>query len=845
MTALVATYRLQLHEGFGFAEVQARLPYFADLGISHLYLSPVLQAAQGSRHGYDLVDPLAVSAELGGREGFEALSAAARAAGIGLVLDIVPNHMCVSDRRNRWWWDVLEHGAHSRSAHLFDIDWREPLVLPVLTDHLWRVLERGELSLKREGPRLLLAYGAQRFPLSPRSVAMILEEAAALCTNERLRLLAHARLAVPKDEDTFDAMLAEVLAQSPEAAAALDAVLGADAARVLDLQHYRLAFWRSGLNELDYRRFFDIASLVALRVEDPRVFDLTHALIAELDVDGLRVDHVDGLADPRGYLERLRALKPQALIWVEKILGEGEALPPWPVQGTTGYEHATELTGLCLDPSTAAPLAALASDLAGQTEPFSELSARAQEQVLDASFSAELHRLTSLLASLRERHLCLRDYSPDELHAALRALLVAFPVYRSYVQPQVGTVDAADAGAIDRGIASARTQNPGLDPFLCEFIGRLLKLEVTGLKESDFVRRFQQLCAPAIAKGVEDTALYRDVRLLALDDVGGTPERFALSAAALHERNARTQARWPLRLNATSTHDTKRSEDVRTRLIALAHRPEGFSALARDFFGLCDVHRDGGAPEPKLVMHALQTLVGAWPLSVQRFTEELLKAAREMKTKTSWTEPHAAYEAAVEGFARGVLSDPAIHTLLERFAEELTFDARALSLAWTLLKCTSPGVPDVYQGCELWSLLLVDPDNRRDVDWAAREASLRNGGLPPLARDGHGLNKLHVLREALALRKDRPGVFGPQSRYVPLALRGSHAERAFAFARVGEEGSAVTAVMRWPTSDWGDTALELPDGRFTCALTGLGPFQGLTRLSALFERLPVALLQNE
>jgi (1->4)-alpha-D-glucan 1-alpha-D-glucosylmutase len=838
----VASYRLQLHAGFTFADAQARIPYLAALGISHLYLSPILQAAEGSKHGYDLVDPTRISEELGGRNGFEQLAAAARDAGLALILDIVPNHMCISDRRNKWWWDVLEHGQHSRFAHLFDVDWQEPLILPVLGDHLWRVLERHELLLVREGPRLMFAYGPQRFPLSPVSVEVLLAAASSRCDNERLKLLAHARLAVPKDQGAFDALLAEVLEQSPEAAAAVNAALQQDVSQLLDLQHYRLSFWRSAMSELDYRRFFDIASLVALRTEDPRVLDLTHSLIADLPLEGLRVDHVDGLADPRAYLTWLRALKPHALIWVEKILADGEPLKPWPVQGTTGYDFLNQLTALCLDPKTEAPLLALAKDLAGQTEPFVEAAARAQEQVLTELFATDVRRLVRLLISLRERYPQLRDYSRHELKAALRALLVAFPVYRSYVQPQRGTVDEGDARVIEQALEAARARNVKLDPFLFDFLGRVLKLEHTGLKEAELVRRFQQLCAPAVAKGVEDTALYRDVKLLALDEVGGSPARYSLSAGDMHALNQRALAQWPLRMLATSSHDTKRSEDSRARLVAMAHRPERFDALARDFFGLCDVYRRDGAPEKSLVMLALQTLVGAWPLSVQRFSAALLKSAREMKTQTRWLEPNPAYEAAVDAFAHSVMSDPAIHTLLERFVGELMPAERTVCLAWALLKCTCPGMPDLYQGSELWQHLLVDPDNRRSVDWTPREAALGMRERPSLERDARGLNKLHVLRTALKLRRDRPSLFGPQSRYLPLQLSGAHEERAFAFARLSDEGCAITAVTRWPAADWGDTTLHLPDGTFSCLLSDTGRFSGTVRLARLFERLPVALL---
>ncbi|MBL8950652.1 MAG: malto-oligosyltrehalose synthase [Myxococcaceae bacterium] len=846
---LVATYRLQLHKGFNFAHAKERLPYLQKLGVSHLYLSPVLQAARGSTHGYDLIDPTSLSDELGGRAGFEALADAAHQHGMGLIVDIVPNHMSIADPRNRWWWDVLEYGPTGRWAHAFDVDWesgepgaKDKVLLPVLADRRHRVLERRELKVHRAGGLFYIEYQGMRFPLTPKSIGVLVREAAATCNNQRILFLADAYEQL-EHHGVIGDLLEELLEKSPMCATALDKGLAAvndDPARLdalLDEQCYRLAYWRRAELDLDYRRFFDINSLVGLHTEDLRIFEATHALIGELVgtgyIDGLRVDHVDGLANPRVYLERLRRLAgPRASIHVEKILAHDEELRDWPVDGTTGYEFAADVTALFVPPDSEPRLSGLQAELALESRPFAEVATEARAQVIEELLGSDLNRLTWSLCELRNRYADTRDFTRHELRTALRAFVASFPAYRSYVEPGQ-KVDAADVALIDRALKAAKEREPALDSALFDLLRELMTGQRDGALEQQFVTRVQQLTAPAMAKGVEDTAHYRDVRLLALNDVGGSPERFTLGPQEFHERQVRAQALWPRRMLTLTTHDTKRSADVRARLVAMAWAPEGYEALARDFLG-----GTGEGVDRRTKLLALQTLIGGWPLDLERFESTLLKSVREAKLYTRWTRNDEAYEKAVKAFAKGVLENEGLMKTVGRYVRGLDPLARGISLSWTLLACTAPGVPDVYQGTELWSHLLVDPDNRREVDWAARDEALEAAALPPLEVDEKGANKLHVLRRALALRRRYPEAFGA---YEALRLQGSHAGDAVAFSR---GGSVVTVVATRPVSHWGDTSVVLPAGDFESLLISDGRHAGAVRLAALLEALPCALLKK-
>ncbi len=844
---LIATYRLQLHKGFGFAHAMERVPYLKKLGVSHLYLSPVLQAAKGSTHGYDLIDPTRINDELGGRAGFDQLVQTAHSHGLGIILDIVPNHMSIADPRNAWWWDVLQYGPTGRWAHMFDIDWDAPepglkdvVLLPVLGDHRHRILQKGELKVRRKGGLFVLEYHEHRFPLAPKSIGPLLREAAGRCNNTRVLFFGDAYEQL-EHHDVLGDLLEELLEKSPMCAAALDDTierLNGSPERLetlLDQQSYRLSYWRRAERDLDYRRFFDVNSLVGLRMEDPRVFDACHALVAELAksgaVDGVRVDHVDGLANPRAYLERLRSVVGDATIHVEKILGHDEALRAWPVQGTTGYEFANDLMGLFVPPEAEAPLTELQAELANEKRPFADIAAEARGQVLEELLASDVNRLTHTLLELRDRHSDIRDYSRHELRTLVRAFVSSFPVYRSYVEAG-RDVHPTDVALVEKALATAMKREPELDPALFEFVRDVLTGKRTGALEQRFAERVQQLTAPAMAKGVEDTALYRDVRLLALNEVGGSPERFSLSAKEFHAKQAEAAAKWPMRMLTLSTHDSKRSADVRARLVAMSHAPAGFAALARDFFGMT-----GDAIDGRLRLLALQTLVGAWPIDLERFKAVLLKSAREAKLETRWTRQNADYEKALEQFAENVLKNEGLCTAVARYVRSMDVHARGISLGWTLLQHTCPGVPDTYQGTELWNHALVDPDNRRSVDWKLRDEAIDETTLPALEADEQGINKVHVIRRALALRRRYPELF---TSYTPVKLVGSHANDAIAFSRGG--GVVVVAATR-PVAHWGDTSVELPDGTFESLLISDGRHSGSTRLAALFEALPVALLK--
>ncbi len=876
---LIATYRLQLGRTFNFAQAAARIPYLKKLGISHLYLSPVLDAATGSLHGYDVVNHTQLAPGLGGDEGFAQLVSAAHSAAIGIVLDLVPNHMSIADGRNRWWWDVLENGPSSKWAHVFDVDWDPPeqrlknvVLLPVLGDHLSEVLKAKQLKIEREGARFVVRYFEHRFPVAPRSLGTMLQHAATRCDEPRLGFLADAFAELPpptsverkaverrhRDKEVLRELLEVLIVRSEPAARAITQTLAQvnetpqmlDA--MLELQNYRLSYWRSAERDLDYRRFFDVNSLVGVRMEDPHVFKEAHALIEKLylrgDIDGLRVDHVDGLADPAGYLTQLRTLAPAATIHVEKILGKDEALPPWPVDGTTGYELGAELTALFTMPAAEPVLRALHDELTGSSPEFEAESISARQQVLRELLASDVNRLANLLVRLGERYWEVRDYTRHELTELVAAIAASFPVYRTYVVPAEKTVREDDKAVIARALSTARTLAPTLDSALFEFVGDLLLLRRTGTAEGEFVSRFQQLTAPAMAKGVEDTAFYRYSTLLALAEVGGSPERFHLSRDAFHARCEDARKNWPARLNATSTHDSKRSADVRARLVAMSQAPDRFAALARTFFQRTDQYVTDQMPDRTLRMIALQTLVGAWPLQPDRFKATLEKSAREAKTHTSWLHPNEKYDQALARFATAVLADAVLGRQLDDFVLDLLPRARAISLGWVLLKATTPGVPDFYQGTEVWNFSLVDPDNRSAVNWRLRDQAIEDPRVPTLEADEIGLTKLFVIRQTLKLRRERPELFDAGAAYLPLEVTGAHAAAVVAFARVGRDGRyAVVVVARWPKTapaDWGDTEVRLPDGTFDSRFDEQRALRHSVSLPTLFARLPVALLES-
>lgn len=887
MVARTCTYRVQLHAGFTFAEAAAIAPYLATLGVSHLYCSPYLQAQQGSTHGYDVVDHSRVNDELGGAVGHARLIQALTDNGLGQVLDIVPNHMARGGRANRWWWDVLENGPLSRYASYFDIDWDggedkggASVLIPVLGDQYGRVLEAGELHVSREGGAFVVRYHGHVLPISPRSLDDLLSAAAQRAGGGELADLADGFGALPHAGRTDPAAvmdrhqrkcelveaLAQACAERPEVAAALDAELAAldadpDALDVLlGRQNYRLAHWRTASEELDYRRFFDIATLVALRIEDEDCFAAIHEIPLELVragvLDGLRIDHVDGLRDPLGYLKRLRRATRGVHTVVEKIIEPGENLPAgWPVEGTSGYDFLTRINNLFVDPAAEVAMTACYEDFTGRTETYGEVVHGAKQQIMRDELATELERLTRLLAEVCAGHRRHRDHTRRDLRAALREVVATFGVYRTYAHPD-RPVAAADRVHVRAAVEGARQRRADLDAELLEFLGDLLLLEHPGQAETEFALRFAQLSAPVMAKGVEDTAFYRYHRLISLNEVGGNPEVFGSEVADFHLACADSARRWPASMATLSTHDTKRAADVRARIHLLAEIPDAWRAAvtrwaARNERHRMDQHRSGrGAwPDRELEYLLYQTLVGAWPIGPDRVVAFLEKASREAKIHTSWTDPIPAYEDAVAGFARAVLADAGFSADLTGFLAEhrLVERGRVVSLAQTTLLLTCPGVPDMYQGDELWDLSLVDPDNRRPVDYARRERLLATlteaSAAAALRHSEDGGVKLWLIHRLLAHRRLHPHLY-TSAEYRALPVIGAKHLHVVAFAR----SDLAVIVPRLPIGlgdDWAGTGVTLPPGRWRDVLGGALFEAGTAALAEVLAAFPVAVLARE
>ena len=875
MPAPRCTYRVQLRPEFGFAAAEAIAPYLSRLGISHLYSSPYLQAARGSTHGYDVLDPTRVNEELGGPEAHERFCRTLGEHGIGQVLDIVPNHMSIVERRNVWWWDVLENGPSSRYASYFDVDWEGPqerlrnlVLLPILGDHYGRVLEAGELKLVRRGGRFEIHYHEHRMPVSPRSLDGLLADAGERCGSPDLAFIADICSQLPsatatdresiarrhRDKEVLAGQLARLCEEKPAIAVAVDTVVAevnAEPDRIhalLERQNYRPAFWRTAGRELDYRRFFDVHTLIGLRIEDERVFADTHGLVldwlAQGVLDGVRIDHPDGLRDPSRYFHRLRTAAPRAWIVVEKILEHGERLPTaWPVDGTTGYDFMNLVGGLFVDPTGEVPLTDLYAEWTGDRVDWSEMVWEKKHLVLRELLASDVARLAEVFLLVCERHRRYRDFTRHELRQAIREVAACFPVYRSYVRAEVGEVNEEDVRLVDQAIQAARERRPDLPSDLVDFFRSLLVLEIAGPVESELVMRFQQLTGPTMAKGVEDTAFYNYHRLISLNEVGGDPGRFGVPPEQFHRECAYVQQRWPRAMLGTSTHDTKRSEDVRMRLHLLSEIPERWGEAVRRW----RERNQGLMLDPNTEYLLYQTLVGAWPLTVERTLAYMEKAVREAKIVTTWTRVNEEYESAVRSFVEALFEDRDFLADLETFVAPLVEPGRIHSLAQTLIKLTAPGVPDFYQGSELWDLSLVDPDNRRSVDYELRQrllADLEKDGITPedvMARMDEGLPKLWTIRQALAVRRRLAGLF-EDGEYRPLRAEGPKADHALAFHREGQVVTVVPRLMIGLGGDWQGTTLELPGGSWTNELTGETVEGGRQPLADLLGRFPLALL---
>jgi len=954
-----ATYRLQLHRGFDFAAATRVLPYLQRLGISHVYCSPLMQARAGSLHGYDIVAHDRINPELGGQGGFERFSDALRAHGMGLLLDMVPNHMGVLGADNAWWTDTLENGEMSPYAHHFDIEWHPvdrdldgKVLLPVLGGQYGEVLDAGELGLAFEpdSGRFWLRYFEHRFPVDPRSVAAVLARAEALApgvsAQAALSGIAAAFAALPasappppapaapliaaraRDAARLKERLGRLAREQPGVARAIDAAVAAfnaldapDARNALHALHeaqaYRLAHWRVAADEINYRRFFDINELAALRIEDEAVFEATHALALDLAaagrVDGLRIDHPDGLHDPAQYFRRLqqgyarragvaladadaggRPARPLYVV-VEKITAAHEDVPAdWPVHGTTGYRFATVLNGVLVDSSARERVDRVWRQFSGETLGFGDIAYAGKRAIMRGALAAELTVLATGLLRIARADRRTRDYSFNALRNALAEVAACMPVYRTYI---VDTPSPQDQRYIDWAVAQARRRSRAADTSIFEMVRQSLLGHAhagasPALQERTrrFAMRFQQFCSPVAAKGVEDTAFYRYGRLASLNEVGGDPGQFGITVRAFHGASADRAARWPHTILATSTHDNKRSEDVRNRIDVLSEMPATWRLALRrwnTFARAWRVKADDGERVPSASDEYLlyQTLLGSLPPGGldettlapyrERIEAYMLKAAREAKAHTSWVSPNPGYEDALLGFVRGLLGrlqpNPALADL-QALAQTLAWFGALNSLTTVLIKFTSPGVPDLYQGNEIMDLSLVDPDNRRPVDYALRErlleelaglldtpdAAARIAALAATPEDGR--LKLWATWRLLELRRSHHGLFS-DGGYAALKASGAQAEHLIAYRREHAGRSLVVVAgrlfaglrarpRRLPVGAavWGDTRVALPrtpDGtRLDNVLTGerLHVERGGIDIAEVFARLPAAAL---
>ena len=930
-----ATYRLQFHKGFTFRDARELVPYLQELGISHVYASPFFRAPPGSTHGYDVSDHNEFNPELGSREDFESFAHALQERGMGLIVDFVPNHMGIAESQNHWWQDVLENGPASPYARFFDVDWSprkieltNKVLLPILGDQYGRVLEAGEFQLQFEEGAFFLVYYKNRLPLAPQSTGPILERAGKRLTepSDELQSIVTAISHLPERTDLRADSLSErqrecriirerlvrLCQERPEACSAIHAELkslhspstpeGFDKLDALiNEQSYRLSYWRVAAEEINYRRFFDINTLAAIRMELPEVFDATHRLLLELVADGfvtgVRLDHIDGLANPAEYLAWLQARAATALgreggketgangiyLVVEKILGAGEKLRDgWPIHGTTGYEFANDAVEFLLDPAAQKPITEAYARFIGGHSDYREIVYDSKRLVMQVSMASEVNSLGQLLSHLSESNRWYRDFTVNALTTAVREVIACFPVYRTYLVPE-HPADEADARIILRAIAGARRRNPALERTVFEFLRIVLLPPEENPHPVDehlrraFVLKFQQCTGPIAAKGVEDTAFYIYNRFVALNEVGGEPGIFGTTIEAFHRKTSQRLGAYPHSLLATSTHDTKRSEDVRARLAALSETPREWAHAARRWSSANCKHKtkiEGEeAPDANEEFLIYQTLLGSWPFGgltdssrpayIARIQEYMIKALKEAKVNTSWIEPYEAWENATRDFIAKILHPAGSRRFLESFegfVERIAPWGALNALTQTVLKLTLPGVPDFYQGSELWDLSLVDPDNRRPVDYETRRAELSKlvqSASPAelLAGWRDGRIKLFVTQTLLRFRRDNPELFA-SGDYVPVNASETFAECCVAFERRAGDKTLLIVVPRLTSrvgfpaigAHWQDTKLapRTTAGTWRELLTGKRhPAGPALNVADLLADLPIAVLLLE
>jgi (1->4)-alpha-D-glucan 1-alpha-D-glucosylmutase len=940
-----STYRLQFNRRFTFAHAREIVPYLDALGISDCYASPYFQARAESLHGYDITDHNKFNAAIGSRSEYDAWIADLHAHGMGQIVDFVPNHMGIGEPLNQWWMDVLENGPSSLYAPYFDIQWKplksdlqDKVLLPILGDQYGRVLERGELQVRFDAGAFYLRYYDHEFPIAPGTYRHILElalEKLAPFKDEdfyaEFQSIITALEYLPRRTETDPERIAErarekeiikrrlerrcleapqVQAAVAQAVAEINGTPGQPRSfDALDLllndQSYRLAFWRVAAEEINYRRFFDVNDLAAIRMELPEVFDATHQLLLELigagAVTGLRIDHPDGLYLPKEYFEKLQRRCAAALgiplpqdgraiyLVVEKILSGNETLrKDWPVHGTTGYEFGKLVAGLLVDASAEQAITKTFQRFIGHSMHFGHLVYAKKRQVMRLSLANDVNVLGDMLDRLSEQNRWFRDFTLDALARAVRETIACFPVYRTYVTPGQPVSDE-DRAIIERAVTAAKRRNPALEESVFNFLRDILLFRFPENLDDEareahahFVLKFQQSTGPIMAKGLEDTAFYIYNRLAALNEVGGEPQQFGISLEDFHQRNLERQRDWPATLLATSTHDTKRSEDVRARMAAISEVPQLWrSALQRWRV----INRrwkrnldDNSAPDPNEEYLFYQTLLGTWPMDpaghaektvdaeyISRIEAYMAKALKEAKINTSWIQPNEQWDAAVNEFVARVLDPSEKNKFLPAFlpvAEEIARLGAINSLTQIALKLTLPGVPDIYQGNEIWDFSLVDPDNRRPVDYQRRREmldSLSGAAAEDLLEHWpDGRIKLFLTQRLLRFRRDNPALFGT-GNYLPLTVNGPFADSCVAFVRE-HEGKWIAVIVPRLSSrvgfppvgeKWKETVVELPpslsrDGaRELFTGRDLNAENGALKLSEAMAILPFAVFTNQ
>ena len=957
----VSTYRIQLNKTFTFRDVAKIVPYLHDLGITDLYCSPYFTAVPGSMHGYDIVDPTTLNPEIGTEEDYRAMVSELHLRGMGQLLDVVPNHMGITQQLNGWWQDVLENGPSSPYASFFDIDWdplklelREKVLLPILGDQYGVVLENQELQLVYQDGRFIVQYYDHCLPVAPKPSALILAHRLPALTQElgvndshvmELESLITALKHLPSRQDRAPDAVAERYREKEIIKRRLSALVsGSEPIRlflqenvcvingtkgdprsfdlldqILNDQAYRLAYWRVAAEEINYRRFFDINELAAIRMEIPAVFEETHKLILRLVKDGavtgLRIDHVDGLYDPADYLQKLQHWARKELpltsestdkplyVLVEKILGVNEQIPAnWPVFGTTGYDFLGWLNELFVDRTHERAFDAIYTRFIGGDEPFDELTYRCKQLIMQASMASELSVLGHQLDRLSERDRRSRDFTLNSLTHAIQEIIACFPVYRTYMTGAPDGILDRDRMFVWQAVTQAKRRNPAVSGLVFDFVRELL-LKPSDQTESDregrlkFVTKFQQMTSPVTAKGIEDTAFYRYHRFISLNEVGSNPQQFGITPSLVHHQWIARQEHRSTSLSTTSTHDTKRSEDVRARLNVLSEIPKRWKnhvmrwqKLNRRFKMPASGHESVPGRNEEYLLY--QTVLGVWPLEpmneqayarfVDRIQVYMNKAVKEAKEHTSWVSPDGEYEEALKQFIAKVLDRSSSNAFLDDFLpfqEDVARYGLYNSLSQVLAKIAAPGVPDLYQGSELWDFSLVDPDNRKPVDFAERarllaelnKASATASGRMAVIEDlfaqrADGRIKLFFAAEALRYRRDHRALF-LSGEYVPLEASGDKSEHLFAFARIHGEGSIVTVIPRLLTrvipdvsvpplgaAVWGETWLSVPAVRegtnFRDIFTG-AVLSTITRderqvlpVSEILLRSPVAWLER-